>query len=168
MLFRLVCVFLTVMPVVQTFAATETPGVTAKLLSKTSIEGLYLAVQLDANAGEAFKSCIFSHRGSETEQEMQQSLRARFDVNELKEIDQFNSSPTGQRYQYYNLDFFKKSHGVTVANPVKLTAGDVRLLRNFEKTDAGRKYMTFLEDSTPRPDDPSTLAIQRIIDSCKK
>ena len=147
--------------------AAQAPGQTARFLSQAYIGGLKLAIHNNSSSDDSFKKCVSNLNNNAIAQEAQQSLSIRFSSSELKQIDLFNLSSTGQRYHAYNSDFFHQSHGVTIDNPTKLTAEDVRILQDFEKTDSGHKYMSFLEESRSSSRDPARLAISALVKSCR-
>ena len=146
---------------------TSAPTETAKVLAEATARGLALAVQQDQRSPKAFRECVRKAHASQFNRAAQDSLSRLFTASEIAQLDRFNASPTGRRYNKYNYDAFQKLHGAEVINPTHLSRADVAFLRKFESTDLGRRYMAQLEVGPKAPDDPLNVAVSKLIKACR-
>lgn len=146
---------------------TSAPTETAKVLAQMTFQGLALAVKQDQRSSKAFRECVAKAHASQFNRAAQDSLSRVFTAAEIAQLDHFNASPTGRRYNQYNYDAFQKLHGAEVANPTRLSREDVTFLRKFESTDLGRRYMAQLETGPKASDDPLNVAISKLIKTCR-
>ena len=142
-------------------------GETAKQLAVATSQGLALAVQHDQRSSATFRDCVTGAGADQFNNAAQRSLVRQFTAAEIAQLDLFNASATGHRYNQYNYEAFQRLHGVEVTSPTHLSSEDVAILRSFGTTDLGKRYMARLETGQWGPDDPLSIAVSELIRACQ-
>ena len=142
-------------------------GSASFMLSEASVLGLQIAVELDGNAPASVRQCFSALKKDHFSAAAQQALAARFSTQELMSVDAFAASPLAKKFQAYNFDYFRQTKGISVPNPVMITAEESDQLRQFEATPAGAKFMAELAGVQRPPGDPLTLAVRQTVQQCR-